>query len=48
MQNYDKLLQLQPNVSTTIIGKVTQQCGIAFEKDGLDHSLQLQGYQHFA
>ena len=47
-QNYDKLLQLQPDVRTTIIGKITQQCGIVFEKDGLDHPLQLQGYQHFA
>lgn len=48
MQNYQKLLQLQPNVKTTIIGKITQQCGLTFEKDGLDHPLQLQGYQHFA
>jgi thiamine-monophosphate kinase len=48
MQNYDKLLQLEPNVTTTIIGQVTQKSGIVFEKDGLDHSLQLQGYQHFA
>lgn len=48
MQNYDKLLQLQPNVTTTIIGKVTRSNGIVFEKDGLDHPLQLQGYQHFA
>ncbi len=47
-QNYDKLLQLQPDVTTTIIGKITQQRGIVFEKDGLDHPLQLQGYQHFA
>lgn len=48
MQNYQKLLQLQPHVKTTIIGKITQQCGLTFEKDGLDHPLQLQGYQHFA
>ena len=47
-QNYAKLLQLQPDVTTTIIGKITQQHGIVFEKDGLDHPLQLQGYQHFA
>jgi len=48
MQNYAKLLQLKPNVTTTIIGQVTQKSGIVFEKDGLDHLLQLQGYQHFA
>ena len=47
-QNYAKLLQLQPDVTTTIIGKITQRHGIVFEKDGLDHPLQLQGYQHFA
>ena len=47
-QNYEKLLQLQPNVKTTIIGTVKQQYGLTFEKDGLDHSLQFNGYQHFA
>ena len=47
-QNYEKILQLQPNVTTTIIGKITQQRGLLFDKDGLDHPLQLQGYQHFA
>ena len=47
-QNYKELLQLQPNVKTTIIGKITQECGLTFEKDGLDHPLQLHGYQHFA
>ncbi len=48
MQNYQKLLQLQPNVKTTIIGEITQQRGLVFEKDGLDHPLHLNGYQHFA
>ena len=47
-QNYEILLQLQPNVKTTIIGTVKQQYGLTFEKDGLDHSLQFNGYQHFA
>ena len=47
-QNYQDFLQLQPNVKTTIIGKITQQCELTFEKDGLDHPLQLNGYQHFA
>ena len=47
-QNYQKLLQLQPNVMTTIIGEITPHTGLTFEKDGLDHSLQFHGYQHFA
>ncbi|SPL69188.1 thiamine-phosphate kinase [Acinetobacter stercoris] len=48
MQNYEKLLQLQPNVTTTIIGQITQDQNLTFEKDGLDHPLQFNGYQHFA
>ena len=48
MQNYEKLLQLQPNVKTTIIGKITEQRELIFEKEGLDHPLQFHGYQHFA
>ena len=47
-QNYQKLLQLQPNVKTTIIGKIKAQHGLTFEKDGLDHPLHFHGYQHFA
>jgi len=47
-QNYQKLLQLQPNVQTTIIGKINAQHGLTFEKDGLDHPLHFHGYQHFA
>lgn len=47
-QNYQKLLQLQPNVQTTIIGKIKAQHGLTFEKDGLDHPLHFHGYQHFA
>ncbi|MDM1248667.1 thiamine-phosphate kinase [Acinetobacter sp. R933-2] len=47
-QNYQKLLQLQPNVQTTIIGEIKAQHGLTFEKDGLDHPLHFHGYQHFA
>ncbi|OTG64281.1 thiamine-phosphate kinase [Acinetobacter silvestris] len=47
-QNYQELLRLQPNVTTTIIGEITQKSGLIFEKDGLDHPLQFHGYQHFA
>ena len=47
-QNYAKLLHLHPNVMTTIIGKITAQSDLQFEKDGLVHLLQFDGYQHFA
>ena len=47
-QNYAKLLQLKPNVVTTIIGKITAQNDLQFENDGLIQSLQFDGYQHFA
>ena len=48
MQNYQKLLQLKPNIATTIIGKITSQQRLTFEKNGIDHPLQFHGYQHFA
>lgn len=47
-QNYGKLLQKQLDVSISIIGTIQQQHGLTFEKDGVDHSLQFNGYQHFA
>ncbi|WP_180017864.1 MULTISPECIES: thiamine-phosphate kinase [unclassified Acinetobacter] len=47
-QNYEKLLQKHLDVSISIIGSIQQQHGLTFEKDGVDHSLQFNGYQHFA
>jgi len=47
-QNYEKLLQKQLDISISIIGTIQQQHGLTFEKDGVDHSLQFNGYQHFA
>lgn len=47
-QNYEKLLQKQLDVSINMIGTIQQQHGLTFEKDGVDHSLQFNGYQHFA
>lgn len=47
-QNYEKLLQKQLDVSISMIGTIQQQHGLTFEKDGIDHSLQFNGYQHFA
>lgn len=47
-QNYEKLLQKQLDVSISIIGSIQQQHGLTFEKDGVDHLLQFNGYQHFA
>ena len=47
-QNYEKLLQKQLDVSISMIGTIQQQHGLTFEKDGVDHSLQFNGYQHFA
>ncbi|WP_180131787.1 thiamine-phosphate kinase [Acinetobacter sp. YH12072] len=47
-QNYEKLLQKQLDVSINIIGSIQQQHGLTFEKDGVDHLLQFNGYQHFA
>ncbi len=47
-QNYEKLLQKQLDISISMIGTIQQQHGLTFEKDGVDHSLQFNGYQHFA
>lgn len=47
-QNYEKLLRKQLDISISMIGKIQQQHGLTFEKDGVDHSLQFNGYQHFA
>lgn len=47
-QNYEKLLQKQLDVSISMIGTIQQQDGLTFEKDGVDHLLQFNGYQHFA
>ncbi|WP_148334876.1 thiamine-phosphate kinase [Acinetobacter lwoffii] len=47
-QNYEKLLQKQLDVPISIIGKIQPQHGLTFEKNGVDHLLQFNGYQHFA
>lgn len=47
-QNYDILMQKKPMIPITIIGQITQGIGLIFEKNGLNHSLQFDGYQHFA
>lgn len=47
-QNYQKLLQQQHNVKTTIIGTITEKPGLALTQDGIDHHLHYHGYQHFA
>lgn len=47
-QNYEKLLQKQLDDSISIIGTIQQQRGLTFEKDGVDHLFQFNGYQHFA
>jgi thiamine-monophosphate kinase len=47
-QNYEKLLQQQLDVNITKIGQIAQQKGLTFVQNGVDHSLQFHGYQHFA
>lgn len=47
-QNYQKLLEKNQNVRTTIIGQIILENDLIFEKDGLDHPLHFTGYQHFA
>ncbi|OTG75932.1 thiamine-phosphate kinase [Acinetobacter terrae] len=47
-QNYEKLLQQQLDVNITKIGQIAQQKGLTFMQNGVDHSLQFHGYQHFA
>ncbi len=47
-QNYEKLLQQQLDVSISKIGQITRQPELTFVQNGVDHSLQFHGYQHFA
>ncbi|AYA03182.1 thiamine-phosphate kinase [Acinetobacter sp. WCHAc010034] len=47
-QNYQKLLQQQLDVNLTIIGEITQNLGLTFLQNGVNCSIQFQGYQHFA
>ena len=47
-QNYQKLIQQKQDISITKIGQITQQKGLTFVQNGVDHSLQFYGYQHFA
>lgn len=47
-ENYKRLKQKQVPVQTTIIGHITAENALLFEKDGLDHPLNFHGYQHFA
>ena len=47
-QNYEKLLQQQNHSSISVIGKIDAEIGLRFQQNGLDHSLQFNGYQHFA
>ena len=47
-QNYEKLLQQQLDVNITKIGQIVQQQDLTFMQNGVDHSLQFHGYQHFA
>ena len=47
-QNYEKLLQQQNHSSISVIGKIDAESGLRFQQNSLDHSLQFNGYQHFA
>ena len=47
-QNYETLLQQQLDVNISKIGQITEQNGLRFINNGLDHPLKFQGYQHFA
>ena len=47
-QNYAILLQHNPNVQTTVVGKITAQAGLILKQNGIAQSLQFDGYQHFA
>lgn len=46
--NYQKLLDLQPEVRTTVIGNIQSESNLNFTLNGRVQSLQLHGYQHFA
>ncbi|RKG31896.1 thiamine-phosphate kinase [Acinetobacter tianfuensis] len=47
-QHYEQLLQQKTDTNFTIIGKITQNLGLTFLKNGVDYSVQFHGYQHFA
>ena len=47
-QNYEAFLQNKPKTPTTIIGKIIDNHALIFDKDGKDHPVQFNGYQHFA
>lgn len=47
-QNYEKLLQQQLDVNISKIGQIDQKTELTFVQNGVDHSLQFNGYQHFA
>lgn len=47
-QNYEMFLQNKPKIPTTIIGKIIDNYALIFDKDGKDHHVQFNGYQHFA
>lgn len=47
-ENYQKLLALQPQVTTSVIGHIQAQPGLSFTLNGKAQPLQLHGYQHFA
>ena len=47
-QNYEKLLQQQLDVNISKIGQIDQKTELTFVQNGVDHSLQFHGYEHFA
>lgn len=47
-QNYATLLQHNSYTPTTIIGQIQPEFGLRLQKDGIDHALNVHGYQHFA
>ncbi|TCM68671.1 thiamine-monophosphate kinase [Acinetobacter calcoaceticus] len=46
--NYQHLLEQQPNVATTVIGRIQAETGLVFTHNGQTQALHLNGYQHFA
>lgn len=47
-QHFEQLLQQPLNVRVTKIGQIHAAPELHFVQNGVDHSLQFQGYQHFA
>ena len=47
-ENYQKIKQQYVNTSITIIGQITQNLGLNLLKNGVNYSIQSNGYQHFA